>query len=99
MRTRRSSSPDRTVRQHRQPFGRKAGVFFWNQQRAGVSMNYLAASEYTGFGLEDATDASWIAAASAVIEGHCRRPSLGVLQYSERIRMAEARNTLRLTYL
>jgi len=62
-------------------------------------MNYLAASEYTGFGLEDATDASWIAAASAVIEGHCRRPSLGVLQYSERIRMAEDRNTLRLTYL
>jgi len=62
-------------------------------------MNYLAASEYVAFGLEDATDASWIAAASAVIEGHCRRPSLGVQQYLERIRMAEDRNTLRLTYL
>jgi len=62
-------------------------------------MNYLAASEYTAFGLADATDASWITAASAVIEGHCRRPSLGVQQYTERIRMAEDRNTLRLTFL
>ncbi len=62
-------------------------------------MNYLAASEYSAFGLEEATDASWVAAASAVIEAHCRRPSLGIVQYLERIRMAEDRNTLRLTYL
>jgi len=62
-------------------------------------MNYLAASEYTAFGLEDATDASWITAASVVIEGYCRRPTLGVDQYTERIRMAEDRNTLRLLNL
>ena len=62
-------------------------------------MNYLAASEYTAFGLQDSTDESWIAAASAVIEGHCRRPTLGVQQYTERVRMAEDRNTLRLLYL
>ncbi len=62
-------------------------------------MNYLLASEYAVFGLEEATDVSWVTAASAVIEAHCRRPSLGVSQYSERLRMAEDRNTLRLTYL
>ena len=62
-------------------------------------MNYLAASEYAAFGLEDATDESWITAASATVEAYCRRPSLGVQQYLERIRMADGRNTLRLTYL
>jgi hypothetical protein len=62
-------------------------------------MNYLLASEYAAFGLEEATDVSWIAAASAVIEAHCRRPSLGISQYLERIRMAKDRNTLRLTFL
>ena len=62
-------------------------------------MNYLAASEYSAFGLEDATDVSWIAAASAVMDAHCRRPTLGLWPYTERIRMAEDRNTLRLTYL
>jgi hypothetical protein len=62
-------------------------------------MNYLAASEYAAFGLEDATDVSWITAASVVVEGYCRRPTLGVQQYLERVRMAEDRNTLRLTYL
>ena len=62
-------------------------------------MNYLAASEYVSFGLEEATDVSWISAASAMIEAHCRRPTLGVSQYLERIRIAEDRYTLRLTYL
>ena len=62
-------------------------------------MNYLAASEYVAFGLEEATDVSWVAAASAVIEAHCRRPTLGVNQYVERIRVAEDRYTVRLTYL
>ena len=62
-------------------------------------MNYLTASEYVAFGLEEATDVSWVAAASAVIEAHCRRATLGVAQYLERIRIAEDRYTLRLTYL
>jgi len=62
-------------------------------------MNYLTASEYVAFGLEEATDVSWISAASAMIEAHCRRPTLGVSQYVERIRIAEDRYTLRLTYL
>ena len=62
-------------------------------------MNYLAASEYVAFGLEEATDVSWVSAASSVIEAHCRRSTLGVAQYVERIRVAQDRYTLRLAYL
>lgn len=62
-------------------------------------MNYLADSEYAAFGLDEGTDVSWVTAASAIIEGHCRRPALGVQAYTERIRIAEDRNTLRLTFL
>jgi hypothetical protein len=62
-------------------------------------MNYLSPSEYESFGLESATPAAWIAAASAVMEAYCRRPTLGVAQYQERLRVAWGRNTVRLTYL
>ena len=62
-------------------------------------MTYLEASEYETYGLEPATLASWIAAASALVEAHCRRPTLGVAQYNERLRLAGGRNTVCLTYL
>ncbi|MFB3915139.1 MAG: hypothetical protein ACE14M_00295 [Terriglobales bacterium] len=62
-------------------------------------MNYLLASEYEAYGLEPTVAASWIAAASALIDAHCRRPSLGVAQYSERVRLSSGRQTVRLSYL
>ena len=62
-------------------------------------MNYLSPSEYQGHGLDAATPESWITAASALIDAHCRRATLGVAPYSERLRLGAGRNTMRLTYL
>jgi hypothetical protein len=62
-------------------------------------MTYLDASEYGAYGLEKTVPAAWVAAASSLIDAHCRRPTLGVAQYSERLRLGCGRNTLRLTYL
>jgi hypothetical protein len=62
-------------------------------------MNYLDPSEYVTYGLDAATPEPFIAAASSLIDGHCRRTTLGISQYEERIRMAPDRNTVRLTYL
>lgn len=62
-------------------------------------MIYLDASEYGTYGLEKTVPAAWIAAASSLIEAHCRRPTLGVVQYVERVRLRPDRNTVRLTYL
>jgi hypothetical protein len=62
-------------------------------------MNYLSPTEYESYGLEATTPASWVSAASALIDGHCRRATLGLSQYTERIRMVSGRNTFRLTYL
>jgi hypothetical protein len=61
-------------------------------------MNYLDPTEYEAFGLEATTAAAWVSAASSVIDAHCRRPTLSVTQYVERMRIAEGRNTVRLTY-
>ena len=62
-------------------------------------MNYLDATEYLTYGLEAATDQSWVTAASAIIDAHCRRATLGVLQYEERLKMPPELNTVRLSYL
>ncbi len=62
-------------------------------------MNYLQASEYEVFGLEATTAASWVTAASAIVDAHCRRATLGVASYVERLLLAAGRNTFRLTYL
>ena len=62
-------------------------------------MNYLQPSEYENYTLESTTPASLVNAASALIDGHCRRPTLSVQQYSERVRVRPGRNTVRLTYL
>ena len=62
-------------------------------------MNYLSDSEYENYGMEPATAASLVAAASALINTYCRRPTFAILQYTERIRIAPERNNLRLTYL
>lgn len=62
-------------------------------------MNYLQASEYEEFGLEATTAPAWVTAASAILDAHCRRATLGVAQYTERLRIAAGRNCVRLTYL
>lgn len=62
-------------------------------------MNYLQASEYVAYGLDATTPAAVVAAVSVLIDSHCRRASLAVTQYEERIRLAEGRNTVRVSYV
>lgn len=62
-------------------------------------MNYLSDSEYETYGLESATPESFVAAASSMINMHCRRPTLAVSQFTERIRVMPGRDTVRLTNL
>src|SRR2546425_4177811 len=64
-----------------------------------MPMNYLSPSEYETYGLEATTPAAWVLAASTVIDAHCRRATLGVAQYEERLRIAAGRNTVRVTYV
>jgi hypothetical protein len=62
-------------------------------------MNYLETTDYLTYGLEATTDPSWVTAASAIIDAHCRRVTLGVNQYEERLKMPPELNTVRLSYL
>src|SRR5205085_2471712 len=62
-------------------------------------MTYLSASEYEAFGLAAATADTWIAAASTLIDQYCRRPTLAVQQYVERLRLISGRNTVQLAWL
>ena len=62
-------------------------------------MDYLANSEYEAYGLEPETPESWVAAACAIINAHCHRPTLWNSQFIERIRLTPGRNSLRLCYL
>jgi hypothetical protein len=62
-------------------------------------MNYLSPSEYQLYGLDATTVPALVGAASSLIDTHCRRSSLAITQYEERIRMRPDRNTLRLSYL
>jgi len=60
-------------------------------------MNYLDPSEYETYGLEEGTLDSWVTASSALIDAHCRRPTLGLAQYTERVRLNG--QAVHLTYL
>jgi len=62
-------------------------------------MIYLSPSEYELYGLEATTPAAFVAAASTLIDAHCRRATLAVAQYEERLRLAADRNKVRLTYI
>lgn len=62
-------------------------------------MAYLEPADYSNYGLPVGTTADWITAASALINTHCRRPDLNVIQYTERLRITKDSQTLRLTYL
>lgn len=60
---------------------------------------YLQPTEYQTYGLApDVTD-DWIAAASSLIDSHCRRISLNPTQYTERLRMVEGSQSVRLSHL
>ncbi len=62
-------------------------------------MNYLQPSEYESYGLESTTALSWVTVASAIIDGHCRRATLAVAQYTERMRTDSEQRPVQLTYL
>jgi hypothetical protein len=62
-------------------------------------MNYLSDSEYESYGLESATPESFVAAASSMINMYCRRPTLAIVEFTERVRVMPGRNNLRLTNL
>ena len=60
---------------------------------------YLQPTEYQTYGLaSDVTD-DWITAASSLIDSHCRRASLNLTQYTERLRIVDGSQTVRLTHL
>jgi hypothetical protein len=62
-------------------------------------MNYLSPSEYALYGVDATTTPALVGSASALIDAHCRRATLAIVQYEERIRMMPDRNVVRLTYL
>ena len=51
-------------------------------------MSYLDPSDYIAYGLTADTTGDWVTMASALMDAHCRRPSLLVTQYLERMRLA-----------
>jgi len=62
-------------------------------------MGYLDPTEYVEYGLTTDTTDDWATMASALIEAHCRRPSLLVTQYVERMRLTAGSQSVRLSYL
>lgn len=61
-------------------------------------MGYLLPAEYVQYGLSAETTDDWVAMASALMEAHCRRPSLLVTQYVERLRLTTGSQEVRLSY-
>ncbi len=61
-------------------------------------MGYLLPTEYVQYGLTSETPDDLVAMASAMIDAHCRRPSLLETQYTERIRITSGSETVRLSY-
>lgn len=61
-------------------------------------MGYLQPGEYVAFGLSAETADAWVNAASAMMEAHCRRPSLLVTSYTERLRVGRKTYGVRLSY-
>lgn len=61
-------------------------------------MAYLEPSEYVSYGLSADTSNAWVAAASAMIEAHCKRGSLLATTYTERLRVNRQWGTAQLTY-
>jgi hypothetical protein len=62
-------------------------------------MGYLQPMQYESYGLAPDTTDDWITVASALMNSYCRRESLAVTQYTERIRLTRGSQTAQLTYL
>jgi len=62
-------------------------------------MGYLVPTEYVQYGLTTETTDDWVTMASALIDAHCRRPSLLVTEYVERVRVTGGAQAVRLSYL
>ena len=62
-------------------------------------MPYLDPTEYIAYGLSAETSDDQVAMASSLIEAHCRRATLLVAQYVERIRLTAETQSVRLSYL
>lgn len=62
-------------------------------------MAYLLPSQYVSFGLAADTTDDWVTLASSLIDTYCHRPSLNPTQYTERMRVVEGSQTVRLSYL
>ena len=61
-------------------------------------MGYLLPAEYEAYSLEAETADEWVTMASALMEAHCRRPTLLAAQYTERMRLTAGSQTGRLSY-
>ena len=61
-------------------------------------MGYLLPSEYEEYGLGAETPDALVTAASALMEAHCKRPTLLSAQYTERMRLTAGSHTARLSY-
>ena len=61
-------------------------------------MPYLLPAEYEDYGLPPDTTDDWITTATALIESYCRRASLFVTQYIERMRLTTGAQSVRLSY-
>ena len=61
-------------------------------------MAYLLPTEYVQYGLSPETADDWVTMASALIDSYCRRTSLLVTQYTERLRLTADSQSVRLSY-
>ena len=61
-------------------------------------MGYLLPAEYESYGLAAGTADDLVAMASALMEAHCRRPTLMAASYTERVRLTAGAQTARLSY-
>ena len=61
-------------------------------------MGYLLPEEYELYGLGTETADALVTMASALMDGHCRRPTLLLASYTERVRLTAGAQTARLSY-
>jgi hypothetical protein len=66
--------------------------------REGDAVGYLLPTEYVEYGLSADTSDDLVATASALMEAYCRRPSLLVTNYVERLRLTAGAQSVRLSY-